>query len=165
MLPKRFVQKFPTVTYSLLEAEKCIVCELKNVFQQFYNPTHTNPVTPYRLLLLVWVCLPSKACCFSFFHTRSFFSEMPNTWPVMSSKTHMSFLLPRLTWFTENSMKRAKRKRLLTRFLVRFSSIVSISRFLPVICNRTWSAMSVAIYREQSTLCETFPWIYLHLKR
>ena len=32
------------------------VCEMKNIFQQFFNPTSNNPITPYRLLLLVWVC-------------------------------------------------------------------------------------------------------------
>ena len=28
---------------------------MKNIFQQFFNPTSNNPITPYRLLLLVWV--------------------------------------------------------------------------------------------------------------
>ena len=36
--------------------EPYTVCEMKNIFQQFFNPTSNNPITPYRLLLLVWVC-------------------------------------------------------------------------------------------------------------
>ena len=36
------------------------VCEMKNIFQQFFNPTSNNPITPYRLLLLVWVSKGSK---------------------------------------------------------------------------------------------------------
>jgi len=36
------------------DQDKCIVCEMKNIFQQFFNPISNNPITPYRLLLLVW---------------------------------------------------------------------------------------------------------------
>lgn len=36
------------------EISSCIVCEFSQIFQEFFSNENSNPMTPYRLLLLVW---------------------------------------------------------------------------------------------------------------
>lgn len=36
------------------QEDSCIVCEFKQIFQEFFANESSNPMTPYRLLLLVW---------------------------------------------------------------------------------------------------------------
>ena len=94
-----------------------IVCEMKNIFQQFFNPTSNNPITPYRLLLLVWVSWVnsgdpkkvSKKVYGSF--ANWILSKMQNIWLVMSSKTLMNFLWLHFIWFMKNLHRKHKNKK------------------------------------------------------